>query len=207
MYLGVLGVEENQGTVISVNRAHSEFVLESSDGSLFYFPPCLIAARVFFAGRRMCLQPPIIRQPVGGYDWIHPYVGDLSSRGQFARARLIGKEELGRRPSNEALGYFQGLSRPLCQMCENDICLDGQYAEVALLGKQLGRELTRNDSADLLGIISAIHDIGRRGITLSHQNNHQTPRTGLCAGSMPYPLKRVKRGGQLDRRTFRFTRV
>jgi hypothetical protein len=174
--------------ILSADRPHGEFILEASDGNLFYFPPCLLSARLVFDGQRVLVEHPRIREPANGYRWGHPYTGDLV-RDPFASARVPESAHKAlAAPSKWALRTFPTLGTRMPGAGEADLCLEGQSERVQTIAAQLGRDLETGARRALPTAVTALHDLARIGLTTAHQNNASAPRVPLTAERMPYPV-------------------
>ena len=174
--------------VLTVYRAHREFILESAERQLFYFPPCLLAARISCESKGPRLLSPAIRQPAGGYAWRHPYSGDLGSV-LFSNALLLQQEQIPMyEPSDAARAMFPGLQIPTTTPLENTLCLTGQEYEIMRVQQGLRESLGAGTEPDVLGAVTALHDLLRLGLTRAHERNMATPRAHLQAEQMLYPI-------------------
>ena len=193
-----------RGCVLSVNRPHGDFVLEAADGSYYYFPPCLLSARFNFMTWLPQVEYPIVRQPVGGYNWCHPYTGTLGA-GIFAGAKLLHSEdEILDAPSEPAIAIFPQLQRRTQAPAENNLCLGGQAQIVPSIQEKLRSAHASLHEPDVLAAVTVLHDIAKLGLTRGHQDNTAGPRARLQSDSMPYPLRGRQFTGVLAKRTFAF---
>jgi hypothetical protein len=201
----ILGAMGN--CTLSVHRPHRDFILGAKDGSRYYFPPCLLTARVTYSYNRYQVLAPTVRQPCGGYNWNHPYTGPLGNDPFFC-ATLNGNErDVMYEPSDEALKLFPELANRTYQARENNLCLPDQSRETTKLQSHLHKENAGLHTLDVLGVITALHQLARVGLTRGHQNNTSGPRSHLAPDSMPYPLRGRQVYGRLAKRVFVYNPV
>jgi len=187
---------------LSVHRYHRDFILGARDGTRYYFPPCLLTARVNHSYNRYQVMPPTIRQPRGGYKWNHPYTGPLQ-HDPFTGALLDqDKRDVMCEPSQEALKLFPELANRTNQASENNLCLPDQSREITNLQSHLHKEIAGLYTLDVLEAITALHQLARIGLTRGHQNNTSGPRVHLAPNTMPYPLRGRQVYGRLAKRIF-----
>lgn len=185
---------------LSLHRAHHEFILGARDGQRYYFPPCLLIARLAFSEGRPIITRPTIRQPAGGFAWRHPYTGDLGGD-PFEGAELLHAEaDVMYGPSRQAIRLFPQLKARTSTAREGNMCLDGQTITMKTVQSRFLD--TPAGQGDVLAGLTALHDIVRLGLTRGHQNNTAGPRVKLGPVSMPYPLRGRKVTGALARRVF-----
>ncbi len=186
--------------ILSVNRGCEEFILQARDNNKFYFPPCLLTARLAATNGGVRIELPLIRQPAKGFTWVHPFTGALKP-GSLAGA--ITTERDGSAlldPSDEAQRLFPSLASRIAVPCESPMCLHGQPERVQRLQSKLQSELSRGVEPDVLAIVTELHDIIRFGITTGHRDNGSGPR-----GNLPYPLAHRPVTGDLAKRVFSFS--
>ena len=190
--------------ILSADRAHGDFVLEAEDGSLFYFPPCVLSARLVFDGKKFLVESPRIREPANGYPWRHPYTGDLGADA-FAAARVTKNEEEAMvRPSEWALKTFPLLGSRTPQAGENDMCLSDQDQAVRAIAVRLDEELAAGAPSGLTHAVTALHNLAKIGLTTAHQDNTARPRVPLSAEGMLYPVPRCVLPDSRGARVFRY---
>lgn len=201
----ILGTMGN--CTLSVHRPHRDFILGAKDGSRYYFPPCLLTARLTYSYNRYQILVPTVRQPCGGYNWDHPYTGPLGYD-PFFNAILNGNEaDVMYEPCEEALKLFPELANRMKQAKERDLCLPDQYLEIKNLQSHLHKGNAGLDTLDVLEVITALHRLARVGLTRGHQNNTSGPRVHLAPGSMPYPLRGRQVYDRLAKRVFVYNTV
>lgn len=189
--------------ILSVSRAHDEFVLEGPppEHHLFYFPPCTLVARVIFAGRGVSVSTPRVRQFKGGYEWVHPYTGPLAA--QAADCIMMDDDEpAAYRASPPAVAMFPGLACGVPDTMEADLCITDQSHLLRKITQRFARGALVAESADVLGLVSELHDLTKLGLTRAHQLNTQTPRSALAPSSMKYVVTRLGTGGRFENRIF-----
>jgi len=188
--------------LLSLRRAHTDFILASACGERFYFPPCLLNACLTFQDAQPRFRLPTVRQPKGGFPWRHPYTGCLETD-PWADARgLEGDAEILPEPSPEALRLFEGLpGLRIGAAVERDMCLAEQGSRLMAARARLRADGPARGQADVLGAFTAVHDILHMGLTRGHQLNESTPRARLDASSMQFPV-RGPVGGSLARRVY-----
>lgn len=199
------GLSESR-CMLSVYRAHRDFILGASEGGEFYFPPCLLTARLSFGSGAVRLMPPKVRQPRGGHAWCHPYTG-VVGHDPVGGAILIEEPHEGDvmyEPSPEALRLFPGLCSRTAKAGETDLCLAGQQQRMQKLQRDLKSNIAARKEIDVLRIVTEVHDIVRLGLTRGHQNNLDRPRVPLTQESMPHRIRGRVTTGLLARRTFPF---
>jgi hypothetical protein len=173
---------------LSVNRAHHEFILESAGGRLFYFPPILLCARLLFGAGLPCIRIPVVRQPVGGFQWRHPYTGALDSDPLTGVTMLDRNAPVLVEPSGWARSAFPALAHRLAHAAEKDLCLSGQELSLSKLQDALSRQMASGAEFDALRIVTELHGILRRGLCCAHQQSAATPRIHMTPEDMYYVL-------------------
>ena len=202
MYVGPHPGWPGHACTLSLHRAHHEFILGAIDGQRYYFPPCLLIARLAFSEGRPIITRPTVRQPAGGFLWRHPYTGDLGGD-PFEGAELLHAEaDAMYEPSKQAIRLFPQLKARTSTACEGNMCLDGQTVTMKTVQNRFLE--TPAGQGDVLADLTALHDIVRLGLTRGHQNNTAGPRAKLGPVSMPYPIQGRKVTGALARRVFAY---
>lgn len=174
--------------VISVERRHYEFILQNAEGKCYYFPPCLVAARIVVQAGRCGFSNPLIIQPAGSYRWCHPYTGDLSERSERVTPLSGTDRELSlmAQPSPAAAELFKSeLADRAKKARERDMCLVNQSVEMRTFSDALCRALA-DPHGNPLDVIHAVHQFAHVGLTRAHQNNTDTPRAWLNDEDMVY---------------------
>jgi len=175
-------------SILSIERAHDEFVLEAVDGKLYYFPPTLLCARLHFDYSGMHILHPVVRQPAGGYLWNHPYSGSLSDGPNYHSMASPDKETLLGEPSVWAFKTFPQLHQRTKKAMENDLCLDQQSHTIGKINGSLRSALETKNGIQVLYSILELQDVVRHGICRAHQLNESPPRAKLDQEQMPYPI-------------------
>ena len=177
------------GCTLTVDRAHQEFILESIDKRLYYFPPVLLCARLIFRGGVPHIMIPVVRQPEGGFLWRHPYTG-LLEPDPFTGATFLNQSPpIMYEPSAWATRTFQGLRHRLTRAGEKDMCLAGQTYLLGQLQNALARQMVLPAGPDALRIVTEIHTILRHGLCHAHQQSTAAPRIRLTPTEMPYVVE------------------
>lgn len=187
-----------------VHRAHREFILGASTGSLLYFPPCQLVSAVQFNDGDPTLAFPKVRQPAGafGHTWLHPYTGKLNRKPTPQPVGASVEDPAFYKPSPQAIRLFSRLGNRSDTPYIGDLCLSGQDTAVMSLRARFNAAISGNGGDKLINIITAIHDIARIGLTRAHEQNTATPRARLSSEAMPFPLKEATVTGILARRIF-----
>lgn len=187
---------------LSAYRGHREFVLQAAGGSLYYFPPILLVARLGVEPEGVNVFAPSVRQPEGGYSWCHPYTGRLEADplgGTYtegaATAALYEASEAARK-------RFPELSERRNRAGERSLCLAGQDAKVNVMRQELREQVAGDGPVDVLGVVTRLWDIARHGLCRGHQVNQARPLAQLNDQSMPFPLRTKRVSGQLAYRAF-----
>jgi hypothetical protein len=203
----VEGDWENTGVgkiCISAHRAHDEFILQGPQGDKYYFPPCLLAARLAFTGvENPRVYRPLVLQPAGGYRWIHPYSGSLHRDELDPAALTPSRDPAMGTASDQAKRLFPGLATRLPRAQSRDICLAGQEVHVHTIAARFQSSVSPLFRPDMLGLCTDLHEIARAGLTRAHEGNiESTPRTVMTGEGMFYPLRGRSVNGSLAQRIF-----
>jgi len=196
VYLFIDPVTEGGRTprvTLSAQRAHEEFILGNARGSLFYFPPIQLVARIDFTAVSppWCVVRPRVRMPRNGPPWRHPYTGSLSVD-PFFRAELLSAGE------REAMVPASEQARRLLpSLAQNgfpehagvgDLCLRGQDVRMRRLVERTVRIGPFRRELNLSALVEGLWEIARIGLTSAHQNNTHMPRLSLTSGNMCHPI-------------------
>jgi len=189
--------------VIMANRSHDEFALQDSPprSGLFYFPPCLLSARlsVDFQGVNVDYFPKVL-MPQGGTPWDHPYTGPTHLNPRLKGRWLESGDPAYKQPSPAARARFEMLGKRLSGPMETDLCLENQDNMVGFAIGEFKRQAMKKGTGDILTLVTRLHDILRRGLVWGHCHNDSPPRTNLEATL--FPLNRPTPPPWLARRTF-----
>jgi hypothetical protein len=209
------------GCSLHVRRSHAEFVLQSEENRLFYFPPTQLSAVLFHGieAREWSVRRPLVRVP-SGPAWNHPYTGPLKI--PLTRMRLIHIGDDGGPaptvpPSEDALHIVPGLADAMSKPSgprEGDICLNGQEVALAAYLSRLcaaTRQMRAGEEdagARLLAVVRGCWEIARQGLIRAHQLNVASPRVRMVPGQMPYSLPPgTTLPPALERRCYRYAGV
>ena len=197
------GRKAHPSVLLAARRAHEEFVLESDVGELYYFPPIQLAANITFSGKRWYTTA-FVRQPRQSPLWCHPYTGRL--RGDLYPVVItIGPPPLeAMAPISVAGRRLMGLGvnyTPM-DMC-GDLCVEGQEPEIRRLQAAVTAAQEKGVPSDLYELVRGVWNIVRIALTRAHQLNQSTPRAGMDANNMFYPVRdRTLLTGPLANRIF-----
>lgn len=212
VYLFIDPVTEGGRTprvTLLAQRAHEEFILGNARGSLFYFPPIQLVARIDFTAVSppWCVVRPRVRMPRNGPPWRHPYTGSLSVD-PFSKAELLGGS--GREAMAPASEQARRLLPSLAQngfpehAGVSDLCLRGQDLCVRRLVDRTVRIGPFRRELNLSALVKGLWEIARVGLTSGHQNHTHMPRLSLTSGNMCYPIsgRAALKETPLSRRVF-----
>ncbi len=188
---------------LSAHRNHDEFILEGLRGDRYYFPPCLLGARLSFSGfDSPRVYEPLVIQPSGGYRWNHPYSGCLHGDAFAATGSPICDPAMGT-ASDQAKRLFPGLASRVSHTQSRDICLEGVWLHLETVRTTFHSTISPIFRPDVLGLVNSLHDIAKTGLTRAHERNvESTPRSEMTTESMYCPLNGHRVTGNLARRTF-----
>jgi hypothetical protein len=195
---------ESQGVcTLSVNRGCRDFVLIDADSNKYYFPPCLLSARVSFPRSGPVVLGPVVRQPRGGFFWSHPFTEALHTIDPF-QDEICDYSEMGimYAPSQEAMKLLPQLARRTDRAHEESIRIKDFQPAISSLQQQLEAATIRRDGTDILSVFLSLHDSARMALTRGHKDNLLGGRMKLLSGNITYLLERQPVHGQLAKRVF-----
>ena len=197
---------QGQATV-ACNRAHAEFILQNADRSYFWFPPCMLSARIHF-GQAIPLPllcRPEVRIPRGSPPMVHPYAGDMLPD-TFASFDILNPRDytpamipVSSDLSKLAIPLRASTAYPVMR----DLCIPAQDARIRTIlieAKYESREMQP------YCLVEGIWRLAVQGLTRAHEDNQNLPRARLDSSSMYYPVGNPQgiAGTAMEARVFRY---